>query len=80
MFDKPFFEVTLPLMVTVLVSVWAAISTNNRRLDDMKSDLNRHFDEMLKRLDKIDARLDKIDAGLQDHGTPLTKLHARAWR
>ncbi|MGI8740967.1 MAG: hypothetical protein ACR2NN_00065 [Bryobacteraceae bacterium] len=78
-FDKPFFEVTLPLMVTILISVWAAVSTNNRRLDDMnrrlddmnrrldemKSDTNRRFEEMLKRLEKIDARLDRMDARLE---------------
>lgn len=46
-FDKPFFEVTLPLMLTIGVSVWGIVSTNNRRLDDI-----------IKRLERIEAKLD----------------------
>ena len=45
MLDKPFFEVTLPLMLTIIAGIWAMISTNNRRLDDI-----------IQRLDRMDAR------------------------
>ena len=72
-FDKPFFEVTLPLMVTIVSMVWLAVWNNNKRIY-----------EILKHLDKIDARLDKIDTRLErvdlDPGTRLTKLAERVWR
>lgn len=41
MLTIPFFEITLPLLVAILISVRAAVSTNNRHLDDMKSDMDR---------------------------------------
>ena len=50
-FDKPFFEVTLPLMLTIGVSVWGIISTNNRRLDDI-----------IKGLERIEVKLDNHDS------------------
>ncbi|MGI8745208.1 MAG: hypothetical protein ACR2NN_22075 [Bryobacteraceae bacterium] len=47
LFDKPFFEVTLPIMATIIAGVWAMISTNNRRLDDI-----------IKRLERIEGKLE----------------------
>ncbi|MGI8740968.1 MAG: hypothetical protein ACR2NN_00070 [Bryobacteraceae bacterium] len=83
-FDKPFFEVTLPLVVTIVSMVWLAVWSNNKRLDDINGDINRRSEEAMRRFDKIDARLDKMDARLEriefDHGTRLTKLEERAWR
>ena len=68
-FDKPFFEVTLPLMLTILAGVWAMISTNNRsqdaankRLDDMMKGTNSRLDEIVRRLERIEDKLDKHDS------------------
>lgn len=40
-FDKPFFEVTLSLMLTIISGIGAMISTNNRRLDEVVQKLWR---------------------------------------
>ncbi len=47
LFDRPFFEVTLPIMATIIAGVWAMISTNNRRLDDI-----------IKWLERIEGKLE----------------------
>jgi tetrahydromethanopterin S-methyltransferase subunit G len=88
LFDRPFFEVTLPLMVTFVVTVWSATWISNKRLEEMSKrleerlqDTNKRLDdrflEVIKRLDKIEARLDRSES---DHGTRLTKLEERTWR
>ena len=66
MLDKPFFEITLPLMLSVLAGVWAMISTNNRRLDDV-----------VKRLERIDDRLGSIDETLREFGQRITRIEER---
>jgi hypothetical protein len=65
-FDKPFFEVTLPLMLTIIAGVWAMISTNNRRLDDL-----------VKRLDRIDLRLDRMEQKLDGYDSRIIRLEER---
>jgi len=40
-FDKPFFEVTLSLMLTIISGIGAMISTNNRRLGEVVQKLWR---------------------------------------
>jgi hypothetical protein len=55
MLNQPFFQVALPIMVTMVITVWALISTNNKRLDDI-----------VRRLDKIEDRLLKIEERLTE--------------
>jgi hypothetical protein len=43
----PFFQVTLPLMVTFVGAIWVASWSQNKRLDDI-----------IKRLDRIEQKLD----------------------
>lgn len=52
--ELPFVQVALPIMVTFL----AAIFYSNKRLDDLRSDFNRRFDDIIKRLDRIEAKLE----------------------
>ena len=57
MLNQPFFQVTLPLMVTFIATVWAATYSQNKRFEDLKAALNRRFDElrsdMNRRFDEI---------------------------
>ena len=47
MLSLPFFQVALPIMVTTVATVWALISTNNKRLDDIVGRLGRIEDRLL---------------------------------
>lgn len=69
MTQLPFFQVTLPLMVTFIATVWAAQWSQNRRLD-----------EMSKRLDDIVARLTRIENLLTDHERRISTVEARRWQ
>jgi hypothetical protein len=63
---------TIPLIMAMGATVWAAISTNNRRLDNIRSDLK----DVVRRLDHIDDTLktygQKI-AVLEDRSSPLAR-------
>ncbi len=76
-FQIPFVQIALPIMITMMLSVWInnkafdkAFDTLNRRLDDMRTDSNRSFDEVIKRLDRIETKLD-------DHGNRIVRLEER---
>jgi hypothetical protein len=80
LFANPFFTVTLPLMVTFMVGVWATISNNNqqgKRIDDLNGSINTRLDAIDRRLDAIERRLEKIEARLVDHESPVTVLEER---
>jgi hypothetical protein len=70
--QQPVFQVTIPLIIAMVATVWALISTNNRRLDDVRSDLK----DVIRRLDRIDETLktygQKI-AVLEDRSSPLAR-------
>ena len=67
--NQPFFQVALPIMATMLISVWAAISTNNRRLDDIVARLGRIEDRLLAIETRVAAVERKVEA-----------LELKAWR
>jgi hypothetical protein len=50
--QQPFFQVTLPLMVTFVAAMWLASWSQNKQFDD----IDRGFDEIIKRLDRIGRR------------------------
>jgi len=56
--NQPFFQVALPIMVTMVATVWALISTNNKRLDDIVLRLGRIEERILS----IEARLTILEA------------------
>lgn len=84
MLNQPFFQVTLPLMVTFIATVWAATYSQNKRFEDLKADLNRRFDElrndMNRRFEEIVMRLDRIEAKLSEHDKRLASLETAKWR
>jgi hypothetical protein len=67
--NQPFFQVALPIMVTMVITVWALISTNNKRLDDI-----------VGRLGKIEDRLLKIEERLASVEKKVEGLEIKAWR
>lgn len=44
------------------MAVMAREAWTDERLDDLKENVNRRFDEVDKRFDKMDARFDRMDA------------------
>jgi hypothetical protein len=69
-FQQPFFQVTLPLMVTFVAAIWVAQWSQNKRFDDLKADIRQRFDEIIKRLDRIETKLD-------DHEKRIVTLEER---
>ncbi len=72
----PFFQVTLPLMVTFVATIWLASWSQNKRFDDV----NRGFDGVNKRLDEIIVRLSRIEVSLVDHDKRIAALETSKWR
>jgi hypothetical protein len=65
--QQPFFQVALPIMVTLVATVWIAQWPQNKRFDDLRSEITRRFDEVVKGLDRIEQKLD-------DHEQRLTRV------
>ena len=55
MVNQPFFQVALPLMVTILVAAFTAAWSSNKRID-----------EISHRLDDTNRRLDHLESAVQD--------------
>lgn len=55
---QPFFQVTLPLMVTILIAAFTAAWSSNRRIDE----LSHRLDDANRRLDRIERRLDRLES------------------
>jgi predicted nuclease with TOPRIM domain len=70
---EPFFQVGLPVMLTFIAATWY----QGKRLDDLRSDLNKRFDEINKRLDEIVRRLERVEAKLDGHAERIAKLEER---
>ncbi len=56
-------------MVTFIATIWLAQWSQNKRFDS----LERHIDEIVKRLDRIEAKL-------EDFAHRITTLEAGKWR
>jgi hypothetical protein len=83
MLNNQFVQVALPIMFTVLLAAWInsrgmdkAIEGVNRRLDDLRADMNDRSGEVNRRLDRIDETLNaqsgKI-AILEERMSPLAR-------
>jgi hypothetical protein len=74
---QQFLSVALPIMVTLVATVWLASWSQNKRFDD----INRRFDDlrsdMNRRLDEIVARLDRIELKLDNHEQRIVRLEER---
>jgi hypothetical protein len=74
---QQFVSVALPIMVTLVATIWIAqwsqnkrFDDLNKRFDDLKAEMNRRFEEVFKRLDRIEAKLD-------NHEERLVRLEER---
>ena len=64
MIDQPFFQLTLPLMVTILVATFVAVRSTNRRIEELSHRLdviNRRLDDVDRRFGDVDGRFGGID-------------------
>jgi len=78
--NQPFFQITLPLIVTFVSTVWAATWMQNKRLEEMAKRFDDRLGEMSKRLDDIVARLGRIESLLGDQDRRITTLETAKWR
>lgn len=72
-----FVSVALPIMVTLVATIWIAQWSQNKRFDDLKEDINRRFDEVNRRIDEVIKRLERIEAKLDDHEERIVRLEER---
>jgi hypothetical protein len=56
--QQPFFQVTLPIVVTLVVTIWLASWSQNKRFDD----IHCRLDEIIKRLERIETKLTPLNA------------------
>jgi hypothetical protein len=81
---QPFLTVALPIMVTIVASIWS----NNSRLTDMRTDFNRSIadlrtgigemrSDMNRRFDEVNGRLDRIERKLDNHEERIVRVEER---
>jgi predicted nuclease with TOPRIM domain len=63
---QQFLSVALPIMVTLVATVWTAQWSQNKRLDDLS-----------KRLDEVIRRLERIESKLETHEERITRVEER---
>ncbi|MBS1872780.1 MAG: hypothetical protein JSU00_06175 [Acidobacteria bacterium] len=85
MLNQPFFQITLPLMVTFIATIWIASWSQNKRfedllkrIDDLRDSLNHRIDDTNRRIDEVVKRLDGIGELLQNHDRRITTLEERS--
>ena len=81
MIDQPFFQLTLPLMVTIVIATLAAVRSTNKRLDEISHRLdgiNRRLDGVDRRFGDVDRRFDEVLRVLMSIDHRLTVLEERS--
>ena len=71
MLSQLFFQVTLPVMITIIGTAWVSIYRRNRRLENITH---------ASRLGRIEDRLLAIETRLTAVEKKLTPLELKAWR
>ena len=75
--QQPFFQVTLPIIIAMVATVWALISTNNRRLDDIRADLKAFREEINAELKEIRGEIKNVTNTLKAYGQQIAVLEER---
>ncbi len=75
--NQPFFQITLPLMVTFIATIWVASWSQNKRIEDLRDSINRRMDDMGRWIDEVVKRLDRIEELLQNRDRHITALEER---
>ena len=82
MIDQPFFQLTLPLMVTIVIAAFTAAWSSNKRIDEIShrlDDTNRRLDDVDRRFGDVDRRFDEVLRVLMSIDHRLTVLEERSW-
>ena len=66
---QQFVSVALPIMLTLVVTIWLASWSQNKRFDD----INKRFDDINKRFDDFNTRIDDINRRIDDLRTQLSR-------
>ncbi|MGO4883096.1 MAG: hypothetical protein ACLP59_20070 [Bryobacteraceae bacterium] len=74
MITQPFFQVALPLMVTILIAAFTATWSSNKRIEE----LSRRVDDTNRRIDAIERRLDEFMKVLMSIDHRLTAIEERS--
>lgn len=70
----PFVQVALPIMLTFVVATWyqnGRMDDLNKRMDELRADMNRQFAEIREILRAIQSKL-------ENHGERITRLEERS--
>jgi uncharacterized coiled-coil protein SlyX len=81
MIDQPFFQLAVPLMITILIAAFTAAWSSNKRIEEIShrlDDTNRRIDDTNRRLDKLDSRFDEVMKALMSIDHRLTVLEERS--
>ena len=76
MLNQPFFQVALPIMFTILISVWVNNHGINRGFDGV----NKRIDDVVSRLGRVEDRLIGIETRLGAVERKVDALEVKAWR
>ncbi|HEX4275080.1 MAG TPA: hypothetical protein VHZ74_06980 [Bryobacteraceae bacterium] len=88
---QQFVSVALPIMVTLVATIWiASWSQNkrfdaltvafNKRIDDLRSEMIGRFAGVNRRFDDILIRLDRIERKMDNHEERIVRLEERTSR
>ena len=75
MVDQPFFQLTLPLMITILVAAFTAAWSSNKRIDE----ISRRLDDTNRRLDRLESSVQEVMRLLMAIDHRLTVLEERGF-
>ena len=70
--NSQFVQVSLPIVFTLAFGIWF----NNKRIDDLRADLNRFESNVDARFDRVDARFERVDARFDRVDTRFDRLEA----
>ena len=59
--QQPFVQVALPIVIALMLPSWLQskrFDDLNRRIDELRSDVNQRFIDVSHRLERIEAKLD----------------------
>jgi hypothetical protein len=74
---QSFISVALPIMVTLVATIWIASWSQNKRFDDLRSDMNRRFDDTNRRIDEVAAGLRRVEQKLDNHEQWIVRVEER---
>jgi len=63
-------QVPLPIMVTLVATMWISSWYQNKRLDDLRDYMNHRFEEISRRFDDVNTRLERIERKPDNHEEP----------